>query len=98
MNNHRPASASVSAKDILGNLIRRRDSGSRAGGVAVRREPASVKDPRTAATCCFWQRRDKEAAQTHKTKGGFEVAHRNRGNRFSLPNTGTSEVLLSTGS
>lgn len=38
----------------------------------MRREPVSVKVLRIAATCCFWQRRHKEAAQHLKQRGDLK--------------------------
>lgn len=49
----------------------------------------SLEVLRVAATCCFWQRRRKEAASAPQTMGGFQVAHRNRGNRCGVPDTST---------
>lgn len=67
-----PWALTTSSGFLRRNLIRRRESGSNAGGVAVRREPLSVKVLRMAATCCFWQRRHKEAAQRLKQRGDLK--------------------------
>lgn len=56
----------MSANAVLRITAAELDSRSNAGGVAVWREAVSVKVLRMAATCCFWQRRHKEAAQRLK--------------------------------
>lgn len=50
-----------------------RKSGRSAVGMAVRREPVSVKVLRIAATCCFWQWHHKEAAQHLKQRGDLKL-------------------------